>query len=88
MRLYYLPEMFLSGRLFPLALLPAWAASLSWYTPFRFTIAFPLDILLGYADATAIAVGLLAQVGWIVLMSVAARVLWRSGLRLYTGVGM
>lgn len=87
-RFYYLPEMFLSGRLFPLALLPGWAATLANYTPFSSTISFPLRILLGQVEGSAMAVGLATQVGWLLAMCLIGRMLWRSGLKTYTGVGM
>jgi ABC-2 type transport system permease protein len=86
--LYYLPEMFLSGRLFPMELLPGWAATMASLTPFRMTVAFPLEIMLGRLDPSAIALGLVTQVGWILAMCAAGVVMWRTGLKMYTGVGM
>ncbi|MEP0766982.1 MAG: ABC-2 family transporter protein [Fimbriimonadia bacterium] len=87
-RLYYLPEMFLSGRLFPLAMLPDWAATGAMFTPFRYTVAFPVEMMLGRVSDEAVLVGIGAQLCWIALMSGVGWVLWRTGLKTYTGVGM
>ncbi len=87
-RLYYMPELFLSGRMFPLALMPGWVAFIANITPFRFTLSFPLELALGRLDQSAVLTGFMMQSGWIAIMSLIGWYLWRSGLKHYTGVGM
>jgi hypothetical protein len=44
---YYLSELLLSGRVFPLVLTPHWFQTLTWYFPFRWSFAFPIVALTG-----------------------------------------
>jgi ABC-2 type transport system permease protein len=46
---------FLSGSFIPLALFPGWLGALAHALPFRFLYSFPLELLLGRADPSAIA---------------------------------
>lgn len=77
----------LSGYLFPLDLLPAHVARVVALLPFRSMLAVPTEIaagqLTGY-DALG-AVGL--QAAWLVLFALAARAMWRAGVRRYEAVG-
>lgn len=77
----------LSGQVVPLALMPDWAGGFIEIQPFRFMVSFPLELLVGDLDASAVALGLLAQVGYVAVTMVCLRVLWRRGLRLYSAVG-
>lgn len=87
-RLYYVPELFLSGRLVPLGALPDWAQSLAGVTPFRYTVAFPLDVLLGKLGGREILIGLAAQSAWTLGFLALGAALFSSGRRVYAGVGM
>jgi ABC-2 type transport system permease protein len=87
-RIYYIPEYFLSGRLVPLGTLPLWAAGLAGVLHFRYTNSFPVEILLGRLSASQIGTGFLAQIAWIVFFYFLGRILFRRGVRRYTGVGM
>ncbi|HXH60257.1 MAG TPA: ABC-2 family transporter protein [Fimbriimonadaceae bacterium] len=86
--IYYLPMLFLSGQMFPVALYPAWAQKLSSWLPFYYTVGAPTDILVGRTHGAHLTGVLLAQVAWVLAMAVAFRLMWRFGLRHYTGVGM
>lgn len=86
--LYYVPMLLLSGWVAPIALMPSWLQVVATVMPFRYTTAVPTEIALGKLQG-----GLLwAQIGvqclWILLAMSMAWVLWRVGLRRYTGVGM
>lgn len=86
--LYYVPMLFLSGQLFPVALLPEWARNLVVFFPFYFTTGAPTEILIGRVsgpDATRV---ILIQCVWIAIGYGVSKLLWRKGLRYYTGVGM
>ncbi|HMS54294.1 MAG TPA: ABC-2 family transporter protein [Fimbriimonadaceae bacterium] len=88
LRLYYLPEQFLSGRLVPLQSLPDWAATIANALPFRWTNDFPVRLALGKVSEHEASVGLIIQVFWIVLSAVLCKVLFVRGTRHYSGVGM
>ncbi|AIE87141.1 ABC transporter permease [Fimbriimonas ginsengisoli] len=86
--LYYIPMLFLSGQLFPISLLPAWAAGLAKAFPFYFTTGAPTEILIGRVTGAAAWQTIGIQCIWIVIAYAAAKFLWRKGLRHYTGVGL
>lgn len=86
--LYYFPMLFLSGQLFPIALLPDWARSLAMLFPFYYTTGLPTEILIGRVGPGEMGSLLGVQVLWITGAYLAHRALWRFGLRHYTAVGM
>lgn len=86
--LYYIPMLFLSGQLFPVSLLPTWAATLAKFFPFYFTTGAPTEILIGRVSGSAAVQTIGIQVVWIVIAYFASKVLWRNGLKHYTAVGM
>lgn len=86
--LYYVPMLFLSGQLFPIAVLPEWAQTLAKFFPFYFTTGAPTEILIGRIPVDAMGGVLLTQIAWIGGALVAGQLLWRHGLKHYTGVGM
>lgn len=86
--LYYVPMLFLSGQLFPVSLLPAWAKVFTKAFPFYYTTGAPTEILVGRLHGAAAHEALIWQCGWIAVGYFLAKVLWKKGLRYYTGVGM
>ncbi len=86
--LYYVPMMFLSGQLFPIAVLPDWAANLAKLMPFYYTTGAPTEILVGRISGQASLHVLGMQAIWIVVCYLLAKVFWAKGLKYYTGVGM
>lgn len=85
---YYMPLSFLSGEVVPLSLLPDWAEAAARLLPFRYTLAFAAEIFLNQLSRTEIAAGFGWMALWMAVWIGIARVLWRVGLRQYTGVGM
>jgi ABC-2 type transport system permease protein len=86
--LYYIPMLFLSGQIFPIAVLPEWARTLSLFFPFYFTVGAPTEMLIGRIPPDRIPGILGIQLVWIVVCYVVSKFLWRKGLKYYTGVGM
>lgn len=86
--LYYVPMLFLSGQLFPIAVLPDWARHLAYAFPFYFTTGLPTEILVGRVSGPAAHSLMLGQLGWILGSYALGQILWRKGLRNYTAVGM
>jgi len=86
--LYYVPMIFLSGQLFPVAMLPHWAQTLAKLLPFYFTTGAPTEILIGRVTGDAVYQTLMMQVLWIAIAYGASKALWTKGLKFYTAVGM
>jgi ABC-2 type transport system permease protein len=86
-RLSGVAEIFLTGRLAPLALLPAWAQVLAAVLPFRWMIAFPVEVLLGKLSPEEVLIGLVIQVAFIGALVIVLRLVWHFGIRRYSAVG-
>jgi viologen exporter family transport system permease protein len=85
--LYFTAELLLSGRLLPLVLLPAWAATIADWTPFRYTFGYPIEVLAGDLTTRQLWTGLALQAGWIAAGALLVAVVWRFGIRRYSAVG-
>lgn len=84
---YFVAELLLSGRLVPMALLPHWAQTASWFLPFRWAFAFPITALIGPIDRGDLLIGLGMQSLWIAIASGLIAIVWRRGVRRYGAVG-
>ncbi|WP_068776883.1 ABC-2 family transporter protein [Paenibacillus sp. FJAT-26967] len=77
----------LSGGMFPLEIFGHTVVRLLQFTPFPYTIYFPVNVLSGRTEAAGMYEGLMIQLGWIVLFLWIARVTWRVSIRKYSAVG-
>jgi ABC-2 type transport system permease protein len=87
-RLYMAAELLLSGRLVPIALMPAWLATLATWLPFRSTFGFPIEVMTTPLSTAEVLGGLAIQLGWIVLMGLMLARLWRLAARRFDAVGI
>ena len=84
---YFVAMLFLSGQVAPLTLFPGWIQMIAAILPFRWMIAFPLELLLGRLTPIETMEGFATQILWIGLAWILMRTLWRSGVRAYAAVG-
>ena len=84
-RLLFVPMLFFSGLLAPLAAFPPGIRALAQWTPFPWLINFPARLLAGLP--VDLALGFAAQLAWIALLLPAVVLLWRAGVRRYTAMG-
>ncbi|MBI5876747.1 MAG: ABC-2 family transporter protein [Chloroflexi bacterium] len=77
----------LGGIVAPIALFPAPIPQLSLYLPFRYTLSFPVEILLGRVSPDEMLLGFTVQAAWLALFLGLYAVLWRQGLQAYSAVG-
>ena len=85
--LYYVPLFFFSGQLVPLSLLPDWLQLVGNVLPFRWMLAFPVEVAIGRVSVDDTLIGYVIQVVWIAVFAVVRVTLWRMGLRRYGAVG-
>ncbi len=78
---------FLAGQFAPLEVLPGWLQSVAVWTPFPWTLAFPVEVLLGRRPGGELVLGYAAQLIWIAVAVVALRLLWGRATRRYSAVG-
>ncbi len=76
-----------SGYLIPLELFPRWLANAARLLPFRYMLAFPVEMVIGMTPRAEALRELAIQWGFIALLALAARVAWRSGLRRFAAYG-
>lgn len=74
----------LSGAVVPLALMPTVLQPALAVQPFRYTVSYPLEVLLLPAPSGA---GFAFASGWAVALTAAAILVWRIGLRGYQAAG-
>ena len=84
--LYIAVELLLSGRLVPMALMPAWVQSIADVLPFQWTFGFPIEALVGNLTTEELLRGLGMQLLWIAVGSVLVRLVWRFAVRRYSAV--
>ncbi len=77
----------MSGYLVPLELMPGWLSSLADWLPFRYTLGFPVEAIIGMAGRAEVLRGLLAQWGMIAALAALTAVIWRAGLRRFEAYG-
>jgi ABC-2 type transport system permease protein len=78
---------FLGGQFAPLSVLPGWMQTLAAWTPFPWTLAFPVEVMLGRRTGTELVAGYGAQLVWVAIAVVALRFLWARATRRYSAVG-
>ncbi len=86
--LYYAPMMFLSGQLFPVSALPNWAQDVAKVLPFYYTTGVPSDAFAGRIQGHALFHAILIQLLWICLFYPLGKLVWKMGLKRYTGTGL
>ena len=74
----------LSGSLIPLVLLPSWLQTTAMLLPFASLTATPAAIYLGQATGGEALGLLLTQAGWVTVLWVAGRLVWRFAVRQLT----
>jgi ABC-2 type transport system permease protein len=79
--------MLLSGYLVPLEFFPAWLAEATRFLPFRYMLAFPVELVVGLSSRAEVLRQLLIQLAWIGGLGAACAAAWRAGLRRFSAFG-
>jgi ABC-2 type transport system permease protein len=77
-------SLFFSGSLIPLVMLPAGLRSVAYALPFGQVVYQPVSLLAGIAPLEAAPRIILVQLGWVVGLGVAARLVYRASVRRVT----
>jgi ABC-2 type transport system permease protein len=86
-RIYYAILWFASGRVAPIALLPAVLRPVAHALPFYYALAFPVELALGRLTPAEVARGFAMQALWVALGAVLITTVWRAAVRRFTAVG-
>jgi ABC-2 type transport system permease protein len=76
-----------SGYLVPLELFPRWVTALARALPFRYMLAFPVEMVIGLEDRSRALGELGVQWAFVLLLGAAATAAWRLGLRRFAAFG-
>jgi len=76
-----------SGYLVPLELYPSWVATVARALPFRYMLAFPVELLVGMQSRARALAELSIQWLFVVVLGAAAAAAWRAGLRRFAAFG-
>jgi ABC-2 type transport system permease protein len=79
--------LFLSGRFAPNDLLPGPLEAVAWWLPFRWMVAFPVELAIGRVAPRDALVGAGMQAIWLGLVLAALRLGWRRAVRRFSAVG-
>jgi ABC-2 type transport system permease protein len=79
--------LFLGGQFAPLSVMPEWIQTLSLVSPYRWCIAFPVEVALGRQSGGELLVGYGAQLAWLAIAAVVLRALWGRAVSRYSAVG-
>lgn len=84
---FFVAEVFLTGRLAPMQILPPPVVTIATISPFRWMISFPVEVLLGNIPAPDVLPGFLMQLFWLGMMLLLLKIVWGAATRHYTAVG-
>lgn len=59
---------FFAGSVIPIPLMPIWLQQIAYLLPFRWTADFPFRVYSGHIEPNEALIGLLIQVGWLLLI--------------------
>lgn len=79
--------LFLGGQFAPLDVMPDWIRTVALFSPFPWSISFPVEVALGRRDGSEILVGYAAQLGWIAIAMTVLSLVWRRATSKYSAVG-
>lgn len=86
-QIYYMAVLFFSGQIAPLALLPGPLRVVATILPFRWTVGFPVELILGRLTPVQVTTGLAVQTAWLLAALVILKFAWRASLKNYSAVG-
>ena len=77
----------MSGYLMPLKFMPGWLRGVSSWLPFRYMLAFPVELGIGMLPRDEGLRQLATQWTWVAVLFLGVVVLWRAGLRRFEAYG-
>ncbi len=86
-QVYFVSLLFFSGRLAPLEFFPQPVQTLAAILPFRWMLAFPVELVLGRLSPQEMWTGIGVQTAWIVAGFLLIRIVYGAGIRRYAAFG-
>lgn len=86
-QMYGIAQTFFGGTLAPLALLPEPLLVVASFLPFRWVLAFPIELAMGRLSIAEIVGGFVAQALWLIGVMPILVIMWRIAVKRYGAVG-
>ncbi len=86
-QIHFMAMLFFSGQIAPLAVLPAPLRVVATILPFRWTVGFPVELILGRLTPGQALAGFGAQAAWLIAAAVIVKFAWRASVKNYSAVG-
>lgn len=86
-QIHFMAVLFFSGQIAPLAVLPSPLRVVAMILPFRWTIGFPVELVLGRLTAGQVLTGFVVQTAWLVAALAILKLAWRASVKNYSAVG-
>ena len=87
-RLYDLVINFANGRYIPLVFLPVFFAQIADFLPFKYTVYFPISIIMDKINFDEILRQGILQIIWLGILVFLMILVWKKGIKKYEGVGI
>lgn len=84
---YNLITSILSGGVFPLDIFGPKVMAIFNFLPFKYIVYYPINIINGKLSLNEISIGIIFLCVWIVIMSLIAKIIWKTGMKKYIAVG-
>lgn len=75
------------GFIMPVHLFPEWLSNLSFLTPFPYMIYYPILSFQGKMSNPEMLQTIFIQIIWILFLVIIYKMMWRKGIKKFTGVG-
>ena len=86
-QIHFMAVLFFSGQIAPLAVLPRPLQVVATILPFRWTIGFPVELVLGRLTPAQVVTGFAAQAAWLLASVALLKFAWRASVKNYSAVG-
>ncbi len=86
-QIQFMAVLFFSGQIAPLTVLPRPLQAVATILPFRWTVGFPVELVLGRLTPIQVLAGFGIQAAWLLAAATLLKFAWRASLRNYSAVG-
>jgi ABC-2 type transport system permease protein len=86
-QIHFMAVLFFSGQIAPLTVLPRPLQIVASVLPFRWTLGFPVELVLGRLAPAQVWAGFAIQAAWLLAGALLVRLAWRASVKRYSAVG-
>jgi ABC-2 type transport system permease protein len=86
-QIHFMAMLFFSGQIAPLTVLPRPLQVAATILPFRWTVGFPVELILGRLTPAEVLTGFAVQAAWLMGAAWFLKFAWRASVKRYSAVG-